>query len=860
MATDIFFYPHDSRKAGKSILLLAWFADNTPSTVLENVFEFQKFSNNRVDVINTLYLNADTAKTVDLSKYQAVMAHCSTTYNLSHIKTICSVLKMDSYAGNFIVAKQDESRNINALIEFLDEMQVDLLLTCIPDNEIQKVYPKARLPRLRFLNTLTGYVTDEMRQRASPLLAERKIDVSYRGSLQPHCFGQLCYEKRWIAEAFSHAAQHTNLVCDISNKWEDRIFGDAWINFLNNSRAVLGVESGASVFDFDGSIERNCVEYEQTHPDCTFHDVQKRFLLEHEGNVYYNQISPRHFEAAASKCVQILLEGHYSGIFEAGRHYISLKRDFSNFDDVIKQLQDVPSCQQMVQRAYDEIILNDTWNYKTYVHTIDKAIDALPPPPVRICKPHVLVVLFWHLSKDPRVLREVLELKKRFKVSVAAFDDANLATGCFYDICHLPHARCGLSKQAALGYPSGLITFLKFILPKSLLLKICACLNKNIPSHMDLSGPGINLAQDHGVKFKELCADAFPFLHACCLFVRHMITGQSNSLRKQGKRAALRIFANLYKFAAKMQHTSAYKLKYNITPEAFNPVTPYDAVVAIDVQTLPLAFELAKGAPVVFDCHEHFPTEYDEDPKWRFWHKAHVNKLGAKYMPRCARTVTVSNGLAKEFAVRYSIPEPAVVYSGPPYEDLPVRPVSDDHIRLVYHGRAHSGRHIENMIKAMDYADKRFTLDLVLAHRRSQDDGYLDALVSARKNVRISPPFAMEEISQRTNELYDIGLFILAPSSYSYKHAMPNKFFEFIQARLAIAIGPSPDMSEMVRQYDLGIVSDDFTPQSMASKLNALTTADIMRFKQNADKAARVLNANNNMAKFCRLVESAIKH
>jgi uncharacterized UPF0146 family protein len=76
---------------------------------------------------------------------------------------------------------------------------------------------------------------------------------------------------------------------------------------------------------------------------------------------------------------------------------------------------------------------------------------------------------------------------------------------------------------------------------------------------------------------------------------------------------------------------------------------------------------------------------------------------------------------------------------------------------------------------------------------------------------------------------------------------LPNKFFEFIQARLAIAIGPSPEMAAIVKEHDLGVVADDFTPQALAAKLNALTVDDIMHYKHNANKAAAIYNAEESM-------------
>ena len=112
-------------------------------------------------------------------------------------------------------------------------------------------------------------------------------------------------------------------------------------------------------------------------------------------------------------------------------------------------------------------------------------------------------------------------------------------------------------------------------------------------------------------------------------------------------------------------------------------------------------------------------------------------------------------------------------------------------------------RGIEKMIEMMEYLDSRFTLDLMLV--KTADEEYfknLESQVSQTKNTRIIPTVPFEEIIPFTSQ-YDIGFYILQPTNFNGYNALPNKFFEFIQARLAIAIGPSPEMSKYVKTYNL---------------------------------------------------------
>jgi alkanesulfonate monooxygenase SsuD/methylene tetrahydromethanopterin reductase-like flavin-dependent oxidoreductase (luciferase family) len=75
---------------------------------------------------------------------------------------------------------------------------------------------------------------------------------------------------------------------------------------------------------------------------------------------------------------------------------------------------------------------------------------------------------------------------------------------------------------------------------------------------------------------------------------------------------------------------------------------------------------------------------------------------------------------------------------------------------------------------------------------------------------------------------------------------LPNKFFEFIQARLAVAIGPSPEMARLATRHGFGIVARSFEPQELAGCISALSAMDIERLKHQADQASHELHAGRS--------------
>ena len=72
---------------------------------------------------------------------------------------------------------------------------------------------------------------------------------------------------------------------------------------------------------------------------------------------------------------------------------------------------------------------------------------------------------------------------------------------------------------------------------------------------------------------------------------------------------------------------------------------------------------------------------------------------------------------------------------------------------------------------------------------------------------------------------------------------LPNKYFEFIQARLAVAIWPSPEMAKVTEKHQLGWITRERSIDEMASLLNCLTREEIDLAKSNSDKCAEVYSS-----------------
>ncbi len=298
----------------------------------------------------------------------------------------------------------------------------------------------------------------------------------------------------------------------------------------------------------------------------------------------------------------------------------------------------------------------------------------------------------------------------------------------------------------------------------------------------------------------------------------------------------------------------AYIERYTTSGHKELEATPFDLVIAHDIYPCPLAFHYAKGAPIIVDLHEYLPAEMAQHWRWRLLFQRGIVNLCRKYLPRAAATLTTSEELAKIYQKNFGI-SPIVNYNTPPFEQLFPTPVGDE-IHIVHHGCASPSRNILELLALMEKLQSRFHLHLYLI---GSGDYYDTAkqLSLAHPRIHWHDPVPLMKISRTINQ-YDIGIHLLAPCNLNHDLTIGNKFFEYIQARLAIAVWPTTSMCRLLTTYKVGFATPDTTLESMASALNALTAEQISAFKQESHTVAPLFTAEESMLKVQMAIQQAL--
>lgn len=780
--------PGPSREPER-LLLVCFYDPAGISTVPETIAYIQAESRFAVTVLNLYEHSVGSGSmqmdaSVRLTDFDGIVIHNTVSYDVYSLRSLDANLRttLQAYKGLKVLMKQDENHRFREMAAFIRDTGFDLVFTCLPPEAIPLVYPG--VSGVRFERMLTGYVTPTLRNQPWSV-RERPVDIGYRGSIQPLTFGWLAYEKRKIGEDVQRLLRDSGLRLDISSRWEDRLGGDRWLDFLRSCKATLGAESGASIFDLDGDLAQRLRELEDRHRDVQDEREREETILaglrDLEYRVHYNQLSPRHFEAAACGTVQLLYPGEYSGLLRAGRHYFELARDHSNLQEGVELLRDEAARGRMAAAAREEVVMDRRNWIETFVARLDECVlqeleqRAMRRRPVTQAPAgrNVLLLACHDPVIDPRlgwieecapdgirvhqlgVLRNPAASPKLERTArgnlIVAHPRAPAAKAFWSAVGRMASATAG-GRAAVLE-----------------LLRI---------------EQALELQQD--VMLAQLGAPPRPERNADFVWYLHYILDTSHALIAAGLRCR-----------------------------------NYQAIIATDLDALPAALVLkaVTGVPVIYDAHEYWP---EQDARSLEYEKEFWRGIEARLCVHADYRQTVSTGLAAYMQGLYSVPF-ATVPNCEPLDRMGAQPADragDGECHFLFQGSFAVRRGIDLLIGCWPETDSRAIL-----HLRGPDNEYRQEMIALAQRTgllgrRIFFPDAVREseLVEAARDA-DVGLVPYVPYG-AYRHCCPNKLSQYMAAGLPILANRTDFVEQTVLQADCGVVVDFQRKQALVQAVD----------------------------------------
>lgn len=280
-----------------------------------------------------------------------------------------------------------------------------------------------------------------------------------------------------------------------------------------------------------------------------------------------------------------------------------------------------------------------------------------------------------------------------------------------------------------------------------------------------------------------------------------------------------------------------------------------DAVLADDIDTLPLALSLGAPGGVHCDLHEYFPRLHEEHPPWRRRIGPWYAWLCRRFLPRAASVTTVGETIAEEYSRQFGVGV-GVVTNATPYADLAPTPVHHP-VRVVHSGTSHRERNIASIVDGV-LAVPGYTLDLYLTPNDPANLRELREQAVGEPRLTVHDPVPYADLVATLNA-FDLGVHLLPPINFNFANALPNKVFDFAQARIAAIVGPSPAMAQVVRDNGFGEVCGGYCADDLAETLRHLTPGRIAGMKVAADAHARDLCAETQVQGWERAVDALLE-
>ncbi|HMU47002.1 MAG TPA: glycosyltransferase [Chitinophagaceae bacterium] len=329
-------------------------------------------------------------------------------------------------------------------------------------------------------------------------------------------------------------------------------------------------------------------------------------------------------------------------------------------------------------------------------------------------------------------------------------------------------------------------------------------------------------------RMKRICSTLSENGYQVCLIGRRLRTSVTLSKEKYFQKR-IRCWFNKGKL---------FYTEFNIRLFFYLLFKKIDAICAIDLDTiLPcLTISRLKKITRIYDAHELF-TEMKEvitrPGIHKFW-----SGVEKKAVPKFELGYTVSNGLSNEFKRRYGVRYETI-------RNMPVLKEFDTGITrerfILYQGAVNEARGFEFLIPAMKKIDcslvicgsGNFTEQLHQLIKENKVEGKVDC------RGMVSP----DELWKISQQAW-IGIHVPEAEGLNQYLALPNKFFDYIDAGLPQVTVGYPEYKKINDEWDIALLIEKPDAEIIAETVNHLLQNDVLHQKlmQNCFKARKILN------------------
>lgn len=253
-----------------------------------------------------------------------------------------------------------------------------------------------------------------------------------------------------------------------------------------------------------------------------------------------------------------------------------------------------------------------------------------------------------------------------------------------------------------------------------------------------------------------------------------------------------------------------------------------DILFANDLDTLPANYIVSKikRIPLVYDSHEYFTgvPELQGRPRvYKIW-----KSIERRILPKLKYCITVNDSIAKLYEEEYGLkfitvrnvpvtddviyPDKGVLRGG---LNLPLNRT----IFILQGAGINIDRGAEEAVEAMQFTDGLLLIvgdgDVIPALKERVAELELENKVKfvPRQNPKVL---------RRFTRASDVGITLDKDTNINYRFSLPNKLFDYIHAGIPVLASNLPEVSKIVNDYQIGIVTETHHPEKLAQHFTSI--------------------------------------
>jgi glycosyltransferase involved in cell wall biosynthesis len=179
---------------------------------------------------------------------------------------------------------------------------------------------------------------------------------------------------------------------------------------------------------------------------------------------------------------------------------------------------------------------------------------------------------------------------------------------------------------------------------------------------------------------------------------------------------------------------------------------------------------------------------------------------------------------------------------------------------LLYQGALNKDRGIEYLIESMTVLKDHFVLYIAGSGDIVTNLHALVSRYNVADHVRFFGRLDPDVLREVTSQAY-IGFSVERNTCSNYYYALPNKLFDYIQARIPVIVSNLPEMRKIVEKYNVGLVLDTSSTSAIIDAVMSLynNPTKYYSLKNNCNIAAKDLCWEKEQSKLVDIFDLVLK-